>query len=87
MRLVKIALTLLSIAILAPQSTIASPKDSTGLMLAQAGSIASRAKAVGIRQYFLDLPNEYLPFDRSTRTNAIDAMRSMQFVLISIETI
>jgi hypothetical protein len=76
MRLVKIALTLLSIAILTDRSSIANPKDPTELMLAQSRSTTTRAKSLGIREYFLDLPNEYLPFDRSTRTNAIDSFRS-----------
>jgi hypothetical protein len=76
MRVVKIALTILSIAVLTPQSSIASPKDSTGLILAQARSQTTSSKSVGVRQHFLDIPNEYLGLDRSTRINAIDSFRS-----------
>lgn len=76
MRVLKIALTLLSIAILTDKSTIASPEYPTELMLAQSRSNTTSSKSLGIRQYFLDLPNEYLPFDRSTRINAIDSFRT-----------
>lgn len=76
MRVITIALTLLSIAILTDKSTIASPEYPTGLMLAQARSKTTSPKSLGIRQYFLDLPNEYLPLDRSTRIKAIDSFRS-----------
>jgi hypothetical protein len=76
MRVLTIALTLLSIAILTDKSAIASPEYPTELMLAQARSNTTSSKSLGIRQYFLDLPNEYLPLDRSTRINAIDSVRS-----------
>ncbi len=72
MTVIKIALTLLSIATL----SLVSPEYPTGSMLAQARSKTTSPKSVGVRQYFLDLPNEYLPFDQSTRINAIDSFRS-----------